>query len=144
MTIQIRRRSRLRVIGNAAVALFALSIFSVACVGASANTAERPAPNRHDILVVTTIYPLQYFAERIGGSSVEVVNLVSPGVEAHDFEPTPSDIRMIDGADVVLYNGTGFEPWMGRALANVSGAPRVVVEASKGAAGKGKYTSGQD
>ena len=121
-------------LGRDVAGLFALFVVSVACVGASADANGHLAPGLIGKLVVTTTYPLQYFAERIGGSSVEVVNLVSPGVEAHDFEPKPADIQILDSADVVLYNGLGFEPWMGRALSNVSGRPRVVVQASKGAA----------
>ena len=121
-------------LGRTLAGLCALSVISVACVEASVDTSGPPAPGRISTLVVTTTYPLQYFAERIGGGSVEVVNLVSPGVEAHDFEPKPADIRILDSADVVLYNGLGFEPWMDRALSNVSGRPRVVVQASNGAA----------
>ncbi|MCH8063098.1 MAG: zinc ABC transporter substrate-binding protein [Chloroflexi bacterium] len=131
---ELKKRWGLCGLGRAVAGICALSVVSVACVGASADATGQPALDRGDILVVTTTYPLQYFAERIGGSAVEVVNLVSPGVEAHDFEPRPADIRLLDRADLVLYNGLGFEPWMGRALSNVSDRPRVIVEASKGAA----------
>jgi zinc transport system substrate-binding protein len=79
--------------------------------------------------VVTTLYPLEYFARRIGGERVTVVNLVAPGVEAHSFDPTPADIRKLDGADVVLYNGSGFEPWMDRALTAISSRDRRVIQA---------------
>jgi len=84
--------------------------------------------------VVTTLYPLEYFAGRIGGESVEVSNLMSPGVEAHDFEPTPGDIRELDAADVIIYNGSGLEPWMDRALSSIGSGDRIVVEASEGLA----------
>ena len=129
-----KKRIRLSGLRKIVAGFFVLSAVSVACVGASANTSVLPTSGSDRTLVVTTTYPLQYFAERVGGSSVEVVNLVSPGVEAHDFEPRPADIRALSGADVVLYNGLGFEPWMGRALSNVSGNSRVVVQASRGAA----------
>ena len=130
MTTNSKKTSGLSGLGELVLGLSALCVVSVACVGASAYSAVQPAAGRTTTLVVTTTYPLQYFAERIGGSSIEVVNLVSPGVEAHDFEPRPADIRVLDSADVVLYNGLGFEPWMGRALSNVSDRSRVVVQAS--------------
>ncbi len=82
--------------------------------------------------VVTTMYPMEYFAQRIGGEEVSVVNLLKPGAEAHSFEPTPDDIHKLDTADVIIYNGSGFEPWIDRALSTISdsGGPRFITEAS--------------
>jgi len=79
-----------------------------------------------EVGVVTTLYPIEYFARRIGGDRVTVVNLVPPGVEAHDFEPSAGDIRAITNAELVLYNGTGFEPWMGRALEAADAKARAI------------------
>lgn len=118
---------------------------AVMCVGALAaacSTGERatraataePEGRSRPVAVVTTVYALQYFAERVGGGSAQVVNLVAPGVETHDFEPAPGDIRRLDGADVVLYNGAGLEPWLDRALDAVGTSGRVVVNASEGIA----------
>ena len=86
------------------------------------------------VQVATTLYPLEYFAQRVGGELVQVVNLIAPGVEAHDFEPTPGDIRRLKNADVIIYNGAGFEPWMDRAIEAIDGEGRAVVEASRGLA----------
>lgn len=62
--------------------------------------------------VVATFYPLAYFAERIGGDAVEVSNLTPVGGEPHDFEPSPRQIVEVTEADLALYLGLGFEPWM--------------------------------
>lgn len=90
----------------------------VACA-ASSGTASDGVPGR--IRVATTIYPIEYFAERIGGESVEIVSLIPPGVEAHDFEPRVSDLIDIARADLFIYNGAEFEPWVGRALKALGG-----------------------
>ncbi len=66
--------------------------------------------------VVVSIYPLAYFTERIGGDRVEVTTLIGPGVEAHDFEPTTSDLQTLQDADLVITNGLGLEPWLHNAL----------------------------
>lgn len=89
------------------------------------------------IHLVTTLYPLEYFAEYIGGDLVEVTNLIAPGVEAHDFEPSPDDMRLMREADIIVYNGSGFEPWMERALDGLNGDARIVVEASQGLVDEG-------
>lgn len=84
------------------------------------------------VQLVTTLYPLEFFANYIGGDLVEVKNLVAPGVEAHDFEPSPYHMRLMRSADMILFNGAGFEPWMERALDGLNDDPRVVVEAARG------------
>jgi len=61
--------------------------------------------------VVTTTYPLAFMTERIGGDRVAITQLVKPGVEAHDFEPAPSDVLLISRADVFIFNHPSFEGW---------------------------------
>lgn len=104
--------------------LAACSTSSPAATGEPISSSTTPPGSA--IKVVTTLYPLEYFTGRIRGATFNVVNLVPPGVEAHDFEPSPADIRAIAEADLVLYNGAGFEPWMGRALESASTSGRVV------------------
>ena len=62
--------------------------------------------------VVVTFYPLQEFAQRVGGERVRVVTLVPPGAEPHDYEPRPQDITALHAAHIVIYNGAGLEPWL--------------------------------
>lgn len=69
--------------------------------------------------IVVSLYPLQNFAEEIGGSYVNVVNLIPPGTEPHDFEPTPQDMITISKAKLFIYNGAGLENWVNRTLANI-------------------------
>jgi len=93
---------------------------------------DEPVQQNEPIRLVTTLYPLEYFAKTIGGDLVEVTNLIAPGVEAHDFEPSPHHMRLMKEADIIVYNGSGFEPWMERALDGLNGDTRIVVEASLG------------
>jgi len=106
-----------------------LVIVSIGTISVACNTGSRDDTKTS---VVTTIYPLEYFAQRIGGEEISVVNLLKQGVESHSFEPMPEDIRRLDAADVIIYNGSGLEPWMGRALSAIgnSAGPRLIVEAS--------------
>lgn len=62
--------------------------------------------------VVTTLYPYYDFACRIAGEHADVTLLLSPGREAHSFEPTPLDAVTIAHADVFLYNGGESEVWV--------------------------------
>jgi zinc transport system substrate-binding protein len=81
--------------------------------------------------VVASVYPMAYFAERIGGDDVHIVTLIGTGVNVHGFEPTPGDIRALGEADVAALNGLDLEPWFGRAIdALGDDAPATVVVAS--------------
>ena len=42
--------------------------------------------------------------------------LVGPGSDAHVFQPTPAQARLVGQAQVVFSNGLGFEGWMSRLL----------------------------
>lgn len=63
------------------------------------------------IQVVTTLFPLYDFVRVIGQERVAVSLLLPPGVEAHSFEPKPSDIVKINTSDLFVYTGKFMEPW---------------------------------
>ena len=102
-------------------------ILAAACAGGDGRGAIQTPADASTISVVTTLYPLEYFARRVGGERVSVVNLIPPGVEAHSFEPSPGDIRKLEGADMVMYMGPAFEPWFARAQEAMDGGPRLAI-----------------
>ncbi len=105
------------------VAILGVLVFTAAC-GERDGTSDR-------LQVVATIYPLGYFAERVGGDRAEVSVLVGPGIEAHSFEPTPSDLLALGDADVIVMNGIGLEPWMDGAIDAIGDdLTAIVVEAA--------------
>ncbi len=110
---------------RSAIAAAVLAVF-VACSSGSGTVDGSPTPVP-SLSVVTTIYPVTYFAERIGGERVEVRSLAKPGVEAHDFEPTPGDIIEITKADVLIYTDPSFEGWVENAVESVGGESLTVV-----------------
>ena len=70
-------------------------------------------PNEDDTLTIyTSFYPLYDFTQKIGGNKVEVVNLISPGGEVHDYEPTTQQMVGMYDADLVIINGAGMEEWI--------------------------------
>jgi zinc transport system substrate-binding protein len=81
---------------------------------------------------VASFYPLWDLTREIAGERAEVVALVPPGVEPHDWEPAPRDLARLQSARVFVYNGAGFEPWAERLLTGGLGRDTVVVKASEG------------
>lgn len=103
------------------MALLVVAITAVtACSSGTDNDGIASGP-ADTLNVITTIYPVTYFAERVGGESATVRSLAKPGVEAHDFEPSPRDIIDLRNADVFIYTSPAFEVWVEDALDTVGG-----------------------
>lgn len=87
--------------------------------------------SNNKIKVVTTLFPLYDMAKNIGGGEADVYQLLPPGVEAHSFEPKPSDIVKINEADIFIYTGKFMEPWVEDILKGVGNKKLIVVDASR-------------
>jgi zinc transport system substrate-binding protein len=78
------------------------------------NLPEQSPETAGKISIATSFYPLGEFAKQVGGDYVDVSVVVPPGVEPHDFEPTPQDIVKIYNAKLFIYNGGEIDPWAPR------------------------------
>jgi zinc transport system substrate-binding protein len=114
----------------------ALVVLLVIVLGSSlfacAKRSEEPVQMKK-LRVVTTLFPLYDMAKSIGSDKTDVVLLVPPGVEAHSFEPRPSDIVKINEADVFVYTGKFMEPWAEDVIQGIVNKNLIVVDASRGA-----------
>ncbi len=81
--------------------------------------------------VVASFSILGDMVRQVGGDRVDVATLVGPNADAHVFQPTPADARMVAGAKVLFVNGLSFEGWMSR-LQKSSGFKGLAVTASRG------------
>jgi ABC-type Zn uptake system ZnuABC Zn-binding protein ZnuA len=88
------------------------------------------------VVVVATTTQLADFVGAIGGDRVDLVAVVRPGVDPHDFEASPRDLEALRRARLVVRNGVDLEPWLDDALA-ASGARGTVVDTSRGVAIRG-------
>lgn len=84
------------------------------------------------VKVVTTLFPLYDMAKNIGVDKADVSLLLPPGVEAHSFEPNPSDIVKINEADIFVYTGKFMEPWAEGIIKSVENKNLIIVDASRG------------
>ncbi len=84
----------------------------------------------HKLQVAASFYPMAEFARNIGGDKVEVTMMVPDGAEAHDWEPSPSDLAKLGHAQVFVYNGI-VESWAEQTIKALSERKLVAVEAGK-------------
>jgi zinc/manganese transport system substrate-binding protein len=66
-------------------------------------------------------------ASQIGGAHVTVTSIItSPTTDPHTYEPTAADARALAGAQFVVENGIGYDPWVPKLLAADPGHPTVL------------------
>jgi ABC-type Zn uptake system ZnuABC Zn-binding protein ZnuA len=83
------------------------------------------------LAVVATTTQVADLAANVGGDHVRVTSLLKPGIDAHDYEPSPADIDAIAHADLLVKNGVGLEAWLDDTVES-SGYRGPVVDASQG------------
>jgi zinc/manganese transport system substrate-binding protein/manganese/iron transport system substrate-binding protein len=88
------------------------------------------APGQKVNLVATTTQVAD-FARVVGGDRVTVIDLVKPGTDAHEYEPTPQDAQHVAQADLIAINGVGLEAYLGNLLEQ-AGSDRPVAVLSRG------------
>lgn len=67
----------------------------------------------------------------VGGERVAVTTLVGPNEDAHAFEAKPADAKTLLASKLVVINGLGFEPWVGK-LSKSAGYRGATAEAAQG------------
>ena len=67
-------------------------------------------------------------ASQIGGHHVAVTSILSnPDQDPHLFEASPKTARALQHAQVVIYNGADYDPWMGKLLSASKQARRATI-----------------
>lgn len=99
---------------------------SVSSTTAGMNSTAPGASPDTRVKVVVTLPVFTSMVQAIGGDRVTVTSIVPPGVEAHTYQPTPSNVRDVAGARMVFVNGAGLEEWL-RPLIESAGGERVPV-----------------
>ena len=94
-----------------------VAVAAAATLASCAASAKAAARAQGRLLVVTSVYPLQFVAERVGAGLVHVVDLARPGAEPHELELRPRDVAAVEDADLVVYLG-GFQPAVDKAVAS--------------------------
>ena len=79
------------------------------------------------IRLVTTFTIIADIAKNVAGDRAIVESITKPGVEIHNYKPTPKDVLRARKADIILWNGLNLEQWFSRFFSNVDNIPSVVV-----------------
>lgn len=100
--------------------LVTLVIFVLSACTNNPEESTNVKKNSDSIDVYTTVYPLSYFTERIGGNYVNVTSIYPPGANEHSFEPTQKDMISLAEADLFFYIGLGLEGFVENAKSSLA------------------------
>ncbi|MBB1024729.1 metal ABC transporter solute-binding protein, Zn/Mn family [Dietzia sp. DQ12-76] len=76
------------------------------------------------VVASTSVYA--DIAEQVAGGNATVESVISdPTADPHSYEASPADAAAVTGADLVVYNGAGYDSFVDRALENAGDVPVV-------------------
>jgi ABC-type Zn uptake system ZnuABC Zn-binding protein ZnuA len=120
------RRQRARFVVGALVAALAIGCGSGPTVAPGGSAAPSPAADALVVVATTTVFA--DLVRQAGGSEARVTSHVPAGGDPHTYAPTPSDVRAIAGADLVVMNGLGVDDWLRPLLAEAKRPASALVE----------------
>ncbi|MBW4657039.1 MAG: zinc ABC transporter substrate-binding protein [Drouetiella hepatica Uher 2000/2452] len=88
----------------------AASSSSVTPTGTSSETGSPSGDDPLQVVAAENFWGS--LAAQVGGDKVKVTSLItSPDTDPHDYEPKPTDARLMASARYVILNGAGYDPW---------------------------------
>jgi zinc transport system substrate-binding protein len=108
------------------IGMIFLLIATAACGNKSADKKDGT------LNIYTTMYPLEYFTERIGGKHVEVSSIIPPGADAHTYEPSTKKMVEITEGDAFVYNKMESDEFSSSVADTLKEENVPIVDAAKG------------
>jgi manganese/iron transport system substrate-binding protein len=99
--------------------LLATSLVGLVLVGCS-PPGTTPTGDTGGISVVATTTVFGDLVKNVGGDLVSVTSLVPAKADVHTFEPSPTDIRAVAGARLLVMNGLGLDDWLKDTIVNAA------------------------
>ncbi|MFB8754739.1 metal ABC transporter substrate-binding protein [Streptomyces sp. NPDC059852] len=94
-------------------ALAAVAVLGIGSLSACSTDSAAAGGGKFD--VVTSFYPMQFLAERIGGDHVHVTTLTEPGQEPHELELSLHQRAELEESDAALFL-SGLQPSVDEAI----------------------------
>lgn len=101
-------------------------ILPAACTPPASNPDLETGP----VITASTTF-LADMARNVAGNRMQIRSLLPPGMDPHEYQAVPSDVRKIAQSTAVIVNGLGYEQFMQPLLENAGGT-RLILTASDG------------
>lgn len=108
--------------------LIIASIFIVILSACQSETSNNNTPKKEDKLnIVVTTGMIKDAVENVVGDKATVTALMGPGVDPHLYKATPGDVKKLQNADVIFYNGLYLEAKLEEILGRLAARKPVFV-----------------
>ncbi len=84
-----------------------IAFVAIACGGSDDGSSDGDR-----LRVVATTVQIEALAREVGGDLIDLHGVISAGADAHEFEPTASDLVAIEEADIILRHAIGLDEWL--------------------------------
>ena len=101
------------------VVLTASAVATILLLGPGCGPASGDGLAEGTIEVVATTGMVADAVRRVGGDRVSVTALLGPGVDPHLYKASEGDLRGLESADAIFYNGLHLEAKMADVLAEI-------------------------
>jgi zinc/manganese transport system substrate-binding protein len=76
------------------------------------STSNASAAARLKVVSFATV--VTEIAQQVGDNHVDVVGLVKPGVDPHEYEPTPADLNQVSNSRLIVTSGKHLENYLNK------------------------------
>jgi len=105
-----------KLVRTVAFILFCLLFLLAGCTAQDRTDAVQDKTETEKLKVYATIYPVYDFTKKIGGEFIQLAQIIPPGADAHNFEPSAKLLSELTQADLIIYNGANMEPWIPKVI----------------------------
>ena len=110
---------------------------------ATPNSDNQPSasagPSAYPFQAVATVGMIADIVKNVAGEHANVRGIIGEGVDPHLYKPTSSDVKMLQAADIVFYNGLMLEGKMGDVLVRVARKGKPVHAVTEAILDQGDY-----
>lgn len=112
------------------IILFITILTTIAIIITGCGNSDKVADNgKYNVVATTTL--ITDLVKSIGGEFINVQGLMGPGVDPHLYKASAGDVRLMQNADMVVYNGLHLEGKMGDIFENIEGSKKMIIAVSK-------------
>ena len=94
-----------------AILLIAVAMASLVFYQNSRGNNKSTGNARTNLTIIVSFNPIYYLVRPVVGNSTKILQIIGPGVEPHEYEPTPSDIETLSEGSIFFYDGPALENW---------------------------------
>ena len=94
-----------------ALAMVIATVAGTGCLTSSPAGSPAHTGEGGKVQVITSFRPFTLLVGPIGGDHISITQILPPGADPHDYEPTPNDAAALKNGRIFFYAGPFLEPW---------------------------------